>query len=392
MGATYVTFFIGLVFVVAVMYGFTNALLWWAARARAQVDGAQGGAPARASSAPMHAPAAPVARPGVQAPDYGAWAGAQQAPRLDWLREFNDQPHIAPHVAVIGPSGSGKSTLVLAALGKRPGQLVITTSKSAADDPWGGFPAVRTTFGADYMPSYKAIGDAWQAVHLEMCKRHADGARPRTPITLVVDEFTTCLSKLAHLEPTQLFIDMWLTGRSVGMRLVCMDPTMNVKGWGIEGRGDVRESILFVRCERAAQEGGARPAHFFEWNAARNVAFNVRAFDTAGVPALAAAGLDPARLWVPDAPAPVHAAPAAPSARAQADARFNAPTAPEATAHEAALVQAWSEDGDPSLRQLARELYRARGGDDPAYKGDGGPFYAVKAALAAGVAATTLSA
>lgn len=320
-----------------------------------------------------------------QAPDYGAWAAAQAAPSLDWLREFNDQPHIAPHVAVVGPSGSGKSTLVLAALSRRPGQLVITTTKSAQDDFWGGFPAVRTTFGADFTPSYTAIGAAWRAVHLEMNRRHADGGRLRTPITLVVDEFTTSLSKLRDLDPTQLFIDMWLTGRSVGIRLITMDPTMNVRGWGIEGRGDVRESILFVRTERAPHERAPRPAHFFEWNSARNVAFNVRAFDTSGVPALAAQGLDPARLWVPDAPVrattpiAVHATAPAPAG----DARFNAPTAPEPTVHEVALVQMWSEDGDPSLRQLARDLYRARGGDDPCYKGDGGPFYAVKAALAA---------
>jgi ABC-type transport system involved in cytochrome bd biosynthesis fused ATPase/permease subunit len=122
-GAQYVIFFICLVAFVGALYAATNVLLWWAGRARAEADGPQA---ARAQSAPqraqVHAPTVHAAHDARPAPDYGAWMHAQGAPALDWLREFNDQPHIAPHVAVVGPSGSGKSTLVLAALSRRPGQ------------------------------------------------------------------------------------------------------------------------------------------------------------------------------------------------------------------------------------------------------------------------------
>lgn len=371
----------GLLFVIgnmlALMVGI--AVVWWAvghtaAFVRRVTTGGAGQRTqreARVTPAPaIEDRAAPA--PLRDAPDYGAWVAAQAGPALDWLRAINDEPDHAPHVAAVGPSGSGKSTLVLAALTRRPGQLVITTPKSAADDPWGGFPAVRTRYDAEsHEPDYSAIGAAWRAVYAELNARHADGSRPRPPITLIIDELSTCLDELRHLDPQRMLIRMWLTGRSVGVRLIALDPTMNVKGWGIDGRGDVRESILFVRTARD------KSAHFFEWNAQRNVPFNERPFDTSDVPALAAAGLDPARVWIPDAPRSA----GAPAQLPAAAPLFSAPTSADVTTHEAALVRAWRAEGETDARALGRRLYAARGGQNEAFDGSGAIFYAVKAAL-----------
>lgn len=327
----------------------------------------------RSTPKPAPAQAAPRSTPApVVVPDYGAFVKTQQAgPQMDWLREINDKRDEVPHIAIIGPSGSGKSTLMLAALSQSSGMIVITTPKSAADDPWGGFPAVRSGVKPDtYEPTYEPIGHAWQAVYHEMNLRNADPQRPRYEIKLIIDELATSIDELRHIDPHRILLRIWRMGRSVGIRLYIMDQGMNVKAWGIDGQGAIRESIVFIRTERD------KSAHFFEWDAARNVAINRRPFDTADVPALAARGLDPARLWLPNAPAP--AALAAPAA--QAAPLYNPPTSAAATAHEASEIRRWQRDG-AGKREMARRLYAARGGDDAEYDGDGGAFKAVKAVV-----------
>ena len=232
------------------------------------------------------------------APDYAAaLADDPDAPLSaeEWLRLLNDEPNVIPHLAAYGPSGAGKSTFILALLSRRPGQLVITTLKNAADDPWGGFPAVRLGFRAEedgrVEPDWTNIGAAIEAVYREVNLRHADGARPRDPLTLVIDELTATIAALGATRIVPRLIHMWLTARSVGVRLIVMDPTANVKGWGLEGRGDVRESIGFVRLDRD------RSALFGDLEEVR--AGDGVWLDTAEVPALAAQGLDGGRVWVP---------------------------------------------------------------------------------------------
>jgi energy-coupling factor transporter ATP-binding protein EcfA2 len=228
------------------------------------------------------------------APDYGAaLADDPDAPlRADeWLYGLNDEADKLPHLAIYGPSGSGKSTLALVILQRRAGRLVICTPKNAQDDPWGGFPAVRLGVTEDDEPDYGPIGDAIEAVYREMNRRNAGTSTDRTPITLVVDELTSVIYELKGRDLQAKLIRLWLMGRSVRIRLVTMDPTANVKGWGLDGRGDVRESIGFIRCER---DKSAMLGELEECRAADGVPL-----DTAEVPALAAQGLDAGRVWVP---------------------------------------------------------------------------------------------
>lgn len=215
----------------------------------------------------------------------------------EWLRLLNDEPNVIPHLAAYGPSGAGKSTFILALLHARAGQLVITTMKNAADDPWGGFPAVRLGFRAEedgrVEPDWSCIAAAIEAVYREVNLRHADGSRPRTPLTLVVDELTATIAALGAPRIVPRLIHMWLTARSVGVRLIVMDPTANVKGWGLEGRGDVRESIGFIRLDRD------RTALFGSLEETR--ANDGVWLDTADVPRLAGGVLSADRAWaIPD--------------------------------------------------------------------------------------------
>lgn len=236
--------------------------------------------------------------PAAEPPDYAAaLRDDPDAPlsSAEWRRLLNDEPNVIPHLAAFGPSGAGKSTFILALLGARPGRLVITTLKNATDDPWGGFPAVRLAFRAEddgrVEPDWANIGAAIEAVYREVNLRHADGARPREPLTLVIDELTATIAALGAPRVVPRLIHMWLTARSVGVRLVVMDPTANVKGWGLDGRGDVRESIGFIRLDRD------RSALFGDLDEVR--AGDGVWLDTADVPALAAQGLDAGRVWAP---------------------------------------------------------------------------------------------
>lgn len=246
----------------------------------------------------------------IAPPDYAAYIEDNPDAPLradEWSRLMNDEPNVIPHLAAYGPSGSGKSTLILALLKRRPGQIAITTIKNEIDDPWGGFPAVRLGFTTDedgeIRPDWTNIRAAIETVYREVMARHADSSRPRTPLTLVVDELTTTINALDKPVMVQRFIDMWLTARSVGVRLVVMDPTANVDGWGLSGRGDVRDSIGFVRCER---DKSAMIGELDECRRGDGVWL-----DTSQVPALAAGALDATRVWVPQRGA--SAAPAAPT-------------------------------------------------------------------------------
>lgn len=176
---------------------------------------------ALAGPAEEDAPAVSYAPP---PPDYGA--ALDTAPMLadaplsaaEWLRLLNDERDFVPHLAICGPSGSGKSTLALALIGARAGELVICTPKNAADDPWGGFPAVRLVYGADGEPSFAAIGDAIEAVYRELNARNMHGDRPRAPLTLVVDELTSVLWELRGRDLQARLIRLWLMGRSVNIQ------------------------------------------------------------------------------------------------------------------------------------------------------------------------------
>lgn len=222
---------------------------------------------------------------GVASVDYAAMRTAQAPAGPDWLRHINDMPDVNPHLAVCGPTGSGKSTLVLAALRQRPGQFVIATPKNAVDDPWGGFPAARLAFSREGV-DWSNIGAAIELVYDEWLRRNIDGDAPRTPLTLVIDEYVTIIDKLPALKSK--VIDLWAMGRSVGIRLIVLGTEVNVKAWGIEGRGDVRGNLLFIETRPD------KSAAMYRWGSERET------IDTSAVPKLAAGPIHRDRVWVPD--------------------------------------------------------------------------------------------
>lgn len=172
----------------------------------------------------------------------------------EWLA-WSNEDETAPHLGVIGPTRVGKTTLVLAALSRRQGDLVIVTPKSKETDGWGGFPAVRMRYDlvsalADFTP----LADAVRQVHAEMLRRNAEQTIGQDePLTLVIDEYTTLISKRPEIR--HLVLDIWTMGASAKIRLIVIAPEVNVRAWGVEGRGDVRENLVFIKQapDRSAQ-------------------------------------------------------------------------------------------------------------------------------------------
>lgn len=228
----------------------------------------------------------------------------------EWLREVNDEP-TAPHLAVIGPVRLGKTTFALAALGRRRGQFVVTTPKAAETDPWDGFPATRLRIDLaarkiDWSPIASAIGQ----VHFEMLRRNAENRIASSDwLTLVVDELATTFANAP--ETRKHLIDLWLMGPSSRVRVIAINPDANVRAWGIEGRRDVLDSLLFAKVQTAARE----------WSIGRldpnGRLIDPIALDTVGLVALAEDAHIAARVWAGLSPwvAPVEgdSAPTTPS-------------------------------------------------------------------------------
>jgi hypothetical protein len=174
----------------------------------------------------------------------------------EWLAWANDD-ETAPHLGVIGPTRSGKTTWVLATLSRRKGTLVITTPKAKDTDPWGGLRAVRLRIDLEARAvNWRPIAHAIAGVHFEMLRRNAENTIAQENwLTLVIDEFASTIA--AAPEVRQYVLDLWLMGASSKIRVVVLAPEVNVKAWGIEGRGDVRENLLFARVapDRTVQMG-----------------------------------------------------------------------------------------------------------------------------------------
>lgn len=266
-----------------------------------------------AIGASLPPPAEPPALPPLRAP---LSAG-------EWLREVNDEP-TAPHLAVIGPVRLGKTTFALAALGRRRGQFVVTTPKAAETDPWDGFPATRLRIDLaarkiDWSPIASAIGQ----VHYEMLRRNAENRIASSDwLTLVVDELATTFANAP--ETRKHLIDLWLMGPSSRVRVIAINPDANVRAWGIEGRRDVLDSLLFAKVQTAARE----------WSIGRldpnGRLIDPIALDTGGLVALAEDAHIAGRVWAGLSPwvAPLEGgtAPAGP-AQTQTPDQTNRPTA-----------------------------------------------------------------
>jgi hypothetical protein len=93
-------------------------------------------------------------------------------------------------------------------------------------------------------------------VHFEMLRRNAENTIAQDDrLTLVIDEFATTIASAPEVR--QYVLDLWLMGASSKIRVIVLAPEVNVKAWGIEGRGDVRDNLLFAKVapDRTVQMG-----------------------------------------------------------------------------------------------------------------------------------------
>ena len=206
-----------------------------------------------ASRAAQRAPAtgATVALPGaVVAQRAPAVPEVRQSARpmapAEWMHAVNDDP-TAPHLGVVGPSRHGKTTFVLAAVGRRPGEVVICTPKSAVYDSWNGADVARPVIDLETQQvSWQPIEASIGAVHFEMLRRNVESDTDSPQLTLIIDELSTILQKVARVTHDQL-LDVWAMGAAARIRVIVIATDVSARAWRLEGRRDILDNLQFAQ-------------------------------------------------------------------------------------------------------------------------------------------------
>jgi hypothetical protein len=205
-------------------------------------------------------PAALWSLPGVTAPAALAERPARKRPAPapdgalplgEWLAAVNDRPDDNPHLTVTGPSGSGKTTFVSAALGRRPGRVVVLTPK-VSPGAWRGAEVVTLDDDLSYAPLASAI-DALQLEARRRAKALQRG-EPLEPLTVVLDELPELVAEVPAAGPFAVRVSRW--GRELGMRQVVLatsDDALNIKGWAA-----TRPNYARVELGKPAEDGTRR--------------------------------------------------------------------------------------------------------------------------------------
>ncbi|MBX0331364.1 hypothetical protein K2Z83_27305 [Oscillochloris sp. ZM17-4] len=245
------------------------------------------GRPAASSAPPAKPVSAALALP----------AGERPLPPAAWLPLLQDRPNQVPHLAILGPSGSGKSTLMEALARQRVGQVLIIQPNRRAGE-WLGAPVIE----CDDDGGYRTIAQALERLRAEFTRRGGAMKRgdPGPWLTVVWDEVPLCIGKLGK-PARELMVDLLSAGRPRHLRLIAGSTSDRVGALGIEGYGDLLESCAIMRLGSFAVT--AAPA---AGNSAQPTTIEVGGktsiVERGPTLAMARQSIDPARIWVWDAP------------------------------------------------------------------------------------------
>lgn len=267
----------------------------------------------------------------------------------------------AVHVLVIGETGSGKSVAakaILTARAKR-GEDIIILDPHARPSTWNGLDAVGK--GRDY-PAIESMIGTLQAELDRRYREYAldDNYNPKR-LNIFVDEVPSIVTYCESWQ--EFFTVLSCEARKVNMSLICLSQSRLVEMLGIKGRSDVRENftelLLGDKAIRVVKDlaGSKYPAVL-------DMGGKVQPVDTSSLVALGTTELDAGVLWVP----PVSLASQKPAQRVTEDAR-GITTSP-LTDEEKNYINDLVAD-EESRREIAKRVYKKRGGLNMAYSGDG---------------------
>lgn len=202
-----------------------------------------------------------------------------------WIAMVTHEPDRAPHVLIAGESGTGKTTVAQAMLAQRGGLVAIADPKPTRPGirKWGGLAYVSIGIHGDF----RAIEALFSMVLAEVdrrlaCLRTSDEAF--VPLTIIVDEWQTLL---AQCPSAVRLYEVATIGRELGMRLIILSTSDQVKALKLDGRGDLRENFRFLRLGDKALIANPtcveqnRPA-CLEWRG-KNIPLQLETLDTATI-------------------------------------------------------------------------------------------------------------
>jgi len=316
-----------------------------------------------------------AAPPPAAAAAHPTTAPAGTAPAPLPFTHWRKLVHTAHNVIVVGAPQSGKSTLTRAFLPAlaHGGQICLIDPHDQANDwPW---PAIGS--GRDY----PAIGQALAGLTDEMNRRYRRPG-PHPPLAVIIDEVPSITLHRKREWETH-YPQLVFEGAKVRLKTWILTQSAQVKPLGLEGKGDLRDSLLFLYLGPFAIEQCPACAHQ-PYPAAIEHRGRIQPIDTTPLPIYAQLPVAPTAAWpiptaAPDMPDP-DSAPAE-----DADLRDPSPAdeptaAPAADSHTADSIAPATAEEIRKLSRALRHAARGAGKHEAIYVGwgrkrGGGPQY-----------------